>query len=883
MSPRHTLPAARKHPGPLEDPRAVSEAASLASESPSPINVHHVVTRSAPFRSQSQSTSHSCPQMNLCLVPDLGRVQNAGNTGKEDETAPFVLPPQTQTIASGCVKAEEKTHAPEASPALSRTGSVQQTGGYSWAPSSVSSGEVVEFSESDTKRCSAADIDNDGDAYLAYAPVKVCRHGSDAEGVAQTLSGQPGDVAQQLEDAVGHSVAVSNGIDKRPTWEKLAVNREKDSSALFAERLLPANHPPPLLQEAATTASPPADTDRGMATNGNCGFVIKAPQGAMTKMDSVISMASSSDEDERATPDIDLVALAERVGASPAQAKAKLASALQNSHKQKHGSAAVGVAFATEPEISTFNKPSYPTSSTDAPAPGEWRRRSSALAFEARRVLSEPENSLSPPRDPTRKPSPPRNPGKIRSLSLSVSTDVQRQLLKQQQEDEEEEASEESKKALKRQQWRRRTTVSHLTIPNAEGGLQENEGAARLTQPQHSIKEGDAADAIGIRSSTTRETNPGGWKRRGSALAEKAVFQQETLPTFDSSPPPATPGRTRTLSLFIPSDVKRTSEEQQLRDEKQEEVFTQLQAQQKEIQRQLEQQAEQYRQQMQQQQDLLEAILRQQRQLEEKEKYIEEQRQELERRQREGEVDANTSPQSKGIVSPAATRHTLTGAQRQQLHEHLKQLEYLHQSRPRTSKSVPSLEKDGKEEGGSPEHRTPGKVGSEESKSGRGRISVAGKTTNQFSILDRVHRYLMEPNVLLLDVRSSQEFAAEKVAGSINVPSDQFLSCLHLLPRNKETPLLVYCSDGSRAKQAASALRKLGHVNVCDAVSIKIVKHSLDGTVLRQASSSAIGKALRRQLLAMSFQRSRLGACRVSVRHPVDGNIRQEGPCSPMN
>nr|CAJ20355.1 hypothetical protein TgIa.1020c [Toxoplasma gondii RH] len=730
MSPRHTLPAERKHPGPLEDPRAVTEAAPVASESPSPINVHQVVTRSAPFRSQSPSSSHSCPQMNLFLVPDLGRVENAGSTRKEEETSPFVLPPQTQAIASGSGKVEKEPHAPEASPALSRTGSVQQTSGYSWAPSSVSSGEVVEFSRSETKRCSAADVDNDGDVYLAYVPVKVCRHGSDAEGVAHTLSGQqPGDVAQQLEDDVSHSVTVIDGIDKRPTREKLALNREKDSSGLFADRLLPANHPPPLLQEAATTASPPADTDRGMAMNGSCGFVIKAPQGAMTKMDSVISMATSSDEDDRATPDIDLVALAER--------------------------------------------------------------------------------------------------------------DVQRQLLKQQQEDEEEEASEESKKAMKRQQWRRRTTVSHLTIPNAEGGLQENEGAARLTQPQHSIKEGDAADAIGIRSSTTREANPGGWKRRGSALAEKAVFQQGTLPTFDSSPPPATPGRTRTLSLFIPSDVKRTSEEQHLRDEKQEEVFTQLQAQQKEIQRQLEQQAEQYRQQMQQQQDLLEAILRQQRQLGEKEKHIEEQRQELERRQREEEVDDNTSPQSKSIVSPAATRHTLTGAQRQQLHEHLKQLEYLHQNRPRASKSVPSLEKDGKEEGGSPEHRTPEKVGSEETKSGRGRSSVAGKTTNQFSILDRVHRYLMEPNVLLLDVRSPQEFAAERVAGSINVPSDQFLSCLHLLPRNKETPLLVYCSDGSRAKQAASALRKLGHVNVCDAVSVKIVKHSLDGAVVRKALMNA--------------------------------------------
>lgn len=50
-------------------------------------------------------------------------------------------------------------------------------------------------------------------------------------------------------------------------------------------------------------------------------------------------------------------------------------------------------------------------------------------------MLSEPENSLSPPCDPTRKPSPPRTPGRIRSLSLSIGADMKCQILKQEQEE----------------------------------------------------------------------------------------------------------------------------------------------------------------------------------------------------------------------------------------------------------------------------------------------------------------------------------------------------------------------------------------------------------------------------------------------------------------
>ncbi|PFH31619.1 rhodanese family domain-containing protein [Besnoitia besnoiti] len=836
MNPAYKGPAPAKHPGRLEEPRVASEVGSLASESPSPISVHHIVTRPAAFQPPSPSISRTCPLTPPSLSPDmLGGGARSPNSDNREAEVPGAE-------CGGSRSAQEQR------PIQPTDGQIcpapQRGGSYSFTSSSVSASEGT-----DTRRCSAAAIENDGNANLAYEPVKAPRQDSTSDHESPTFAEEAG--ADQRGDASSQASAVCARLGRQLSQQ----NSSRGSFARLGEQQLPPNRPPPLLQEDATPAAPPSDTN-AKATDANDAVAVSAPQVEVSKLDSVISMATSSeDEGGRATPNIDMFALAKRVGATPEQAKAKLASSLQSSHKPKHSSSGGGVVFAEAPQISLFDKLSYPPTDTSEPAPGDWRRRSSALAFEARKRLSGLENSLSPPRDPARRPSPPRSPGRIRSLSLSIGADMKCDILKQQQEEEEvgcRHASEEAKKAMRKQRWRRRTTVSHLTIPSPETALQESEGAAPVMQLHHSIKAGDAADAVGIRSSATQEAGPGGWKRRGSALAERAVFQQDTLWLLQRTPsPPRTPGRNRTLSLSIPPDMQRMSEEKQLRDERQEEVLTKLQAEQKEIQRQLQEQAEQYRQQMQQQHDLLEAILRQQRQLEEKERPADDHK--ADKRPPQEDADAKGSPPARNVASP--TRQTLTSQQRQQIQEHMKQLEYLQQNRPRTSRpSLLTQEKGEKDDTGSPGlQRTPSGTSGTEMGSGSGRMPVE-KAVNQYSVLDRIHRYLMEPNVLLLDVRSPQEFAVEKVAGSINVPTDQFLSCIHLLPKNKETPLMVYCSDGSRARQAAVALRKLGHANVCDAVSIKVVKHSLDGAVLKQMPSSVIGKALRRQLLSRSAQ-----------------------------
>ncbi len=69
-------------------------------------------------------------------------------------------------------------------------------------------------------------------------------------------------------------------------------------------------------------------------------------------------------------------------------------------------------------------------------------------------------------------------------------------------------------------------------------------------------------------------------------------------------------------------------------------------------------------------------------------------------------------------------------------------------------------------------------------------------------------------NVILLDVRSNQEYNEGNIAGSINIPvydiEKQYKSKL----QDKETTIIVYCSSGTRSKRAIQILKRLGYKNL---------------------------------------------------------------------
>jgi rhodanese-related sulfurtransferase len=70
--------------------------------------------------------------------------------------------------------------------------------------------------------------------------------------------------------------------------------------------------------------------------------------------------------------------------------------------------------------------------------------------------------------------------------------------------------------------------------------------------------------------------------------------------------------------------------------------------------------------------------------------------------------------------------------------------------------------------------------------------------------------------MVLLDVRTPEEFAAGHIAGAVNIPYDQVAAHLEEIPKDKE--VVLYCKSGRRAGVAAETLSangytRLGHLD----------------------------------------------------------------------
>ena len=80
-------------------------------------------------------------------------------------------------------------------------------------------------------------------------------------------------------------------------------------------------------------------------------------------------------------------------------------------------------------------------------------------------------------------------------------------------------------------------------------------------------------------------------------------------------------------------------------------------------------------------------------------------------------------------------------------------------------------------------------------------------------INEGLQRFQSTPGAVLLDVRTTEEYAAGHLPGSRNLP-------LHLLDTPgidlpaADTPIFVYCRSGARSGQATSRMKAHGFTNV---------------------------------------------------------------------
>lgn len=81
---------------------------------------------------------------------------------------------------------------------------------------------------------------------------------------------------------------------------------------------------------------------------------------------------------------------------------------------------------------------------------------------------------------------------------------------------------------------------------------------------------------------------------------------------------------------------------------------------------------------------------------------------------------------------------------------------------------------------------------------------------NQVQV-NEFEKFLQQPNVVLIDVRTAREFESGHLEKAINIDiyDNQFKE--KVLKTDKNKTILVYCRSGNRSAQAASFLRANGY------------------------------------------------------------------------
>ena len=95
------------------------------------------------------------------------------------------------------------------------------------------------------------------------------------------------------------------------------------------------------------------------------------------------------------------------------------------------------------------------------------------------------------------------------------------------------------------------------------------------------------------------------------------------------------------------------------------------------------------------------------------------------------------------------------------------------------------------------------------------------------SFNELLKEYLNTPNSVLIDVRTSREYAGGHVPKSVNVPLHK-IDGIVSVAADKDAPLFVYCQSGLRSRQAVAELKNMGYTNVKNLGGITSYKGSLE-------------------------------------------------------
>ncbi len=87
------------------------------------------------------------------------------------------------------------------------------------------------------------------------------------------------------------------------------------------------------------------------------------------------------------------------------------------------------------------------------------------------------------------------------------------------------------------------------------------------------------------------------------------------------------------------------------------------------------------------------------------------------------------------------------------------------------------------------------------------------KNKNSISMKEAEKELQQDPSIVLVDVRSRQEYREGHIPNSWNIPLDQ-IKLIQEKIRDKNSRLFVYCLSGGRSATACMYLEKMGYTDV---------------------------------------------------------------------
>ena len=69
---------------------------------------------------------------------------------------------------------------------------------------------------------------------------------------------------------------------------------------------------------------------------------------------------------------------------------------------------------------------------------------------------------------------------------------------------------------------------------------------------------------------------------------------------------------------------------------------------------------------------------------------------------------------------------------------------------------------------------------------------------------------------VIVDVRTPDEYKEGHIPNAINIPNETINETVYNKLKDKNQLILIYCRSGSRSRQAAYKMQKLGYTNLVD-------------------------------------------------------------------